>query len=132
MAIEEIIMANPKPSIVVIAGFVSLFISFVNHLVLDKEKVRNSKAKQKDLRVKMKEHKHDTAKVMEFQKEMFSDSMENMRHSFKPMLITLLPILVVFYWIRGAFEGVLDGWIWWYIVSAVVFSMIFRKLFKLP
>jgi uncharacterized membrane protein (DUF106 family) len=132
MGINDIIIANPRISIVVFAGIVSLFISFVNHLVLDKDKVRTSKAKQKELRLKMKEHKHDTTKVMKYQKEMMSDSMENMKHSFKPMLITMLPILVVFYWIKGIFTGILEGWIWWYIISAIVFSLVFRKLFKLP
>jgi uncharacterized membrane protein (DUF106 family) len=132
MVIEEIIMTNPKLWIVVIAGLVSLFISLVNYFVMDKEKVKKSKDRQKELQKEMKEHKHNPEKVMELQKEMFSGIGENFKHSMKPMLITMLPILVVFYWIKGAFEGVLQGWIWWYLVSAIVFSLIFRKLFKLP
>lgn len=132
MALESLIIANPKISIIVIAGFVSLFISLVNYFVMDKEKVKTGKERQKELQKQMKEHKHDTKKIMELQKEMMSHVGENFKHSLKPMLITMLPILVVFYWIKNVYADVLSGWIWWYLVSAIAFSMIFRKLFKLP
>ena len=130
--VKELIIANPKLSIIVISGLVSLFISLVNYFVMDKEKVKNSRERQKELQGQMKEHKGNPAKMMEIQKEMMSHVGENFKHSLKPMMITLIPILIVFAWIRNVFTGVLSGWIWWYLVSAIVFSMIFRKVFKLP
>jgi uncharacterized membrane protein (DUF106 family) len=130
--LKELVVSNPKVSIVVISLFVSLFINLVNYFVMDKEKVREMKAKQKELNAKMKEHKDDPKKVMELQKEMFSGIGDNFKHSLRPMMITMLPMLVVFYWIREVFTGTLDSWFWWYLVSAIIFSMIFRKLFKLP
>ena len=134
MAITEIIQANPIIGIIVISGFVSLFISLINYFVLDKDKVKSMKVRQKELQKEMKENKHDQAKVMALQKELMGHTMENLKHSFKPMIITIIPVLVVFYWIRNVFEGTSIGgsWLWWYIGSAVAFSLIFRKLFKLP
>ena len=132
MAITDLIMAYPKPSLIIISGLVSLFISLVNYFVLDKEKVKASKEKQKRLREEMKLHKSNPQRAMELNKEMMEDAMQNMRHSFKPMLITLVPIFIVFAWIRGIYAELLPGWIWWYLVSALVFSLVFRKMFKLP
>ena len=132
MAFQEIITSNPKFSIVVISGFVSLLIRLVNYFVMDKEKVKSGRERQKELQNQMKEHKSNPQKMMELQKEMMSHVGENFKHSLKPMMITMIPILVVFYWIRNIFTDILPGWIWWYLVSAIVFSMIFRKVFKLP
>lgn len=132
MAITDIIQANPKISIIIISGFVSLFISLVNYFVLDKDKVKAGKEKQKKLQAEIKLHKDNPQKMMELNKEMMGHVGENFKHSFRPMLITLIPILVVFAWIRNVFTDVLSGWIWWYLVSAIIFSMVFRKVFKLP
>ena len=130
----ELIQAYPRWSIIVISGFVSLFISLINYFVLDKEKVREGKARQKELNKQMKESKHDPVKTMEIQKELMSHAMQNMKNSFRPMLITIIPILVIFWWIKGIFAEttIASVWLWWYIGASIVFSIIFRKVFKLP
>lgn len=130
--IKEIILFNPQIGIVFLAGLISLFISSVNYFVMDKEKVRTGKERQKELQKQIKEHKDNPEKMMKLQKEMMSHMGENFKHSLKPMMITMLPILVVFYWIRDIFSEALVGWFWYYLVSALIFSMVFRKLFKLP
>ena len=70
----------------------------------------------------------------EINKEMMACSTEMMKHSFKPMIVTFIPIIVVFTFIRGvyALTDLAKTWIWWYIGSSIVFSMILRKVFKLP
>ncbi len=132
--IEGIIQSNPKSSIVVFAGIMSLFITLVNYFVLDKDKVRASKKQQKELRLLMKDLKDSPAKMMELQKEQMSLAMTNMKHSFKPMLITMIPILVFFWWIKELYVSTALGgsWFWYYLVSAIFFSIVFRKIFKLP
>ncbi len=137
--IREFIQTNPRISIIIISGLVSLFISFINYILLDDEKrtkLMKGKEKQKEFRNMMKEHKGNPSKMMELQKEMMAHNMEfmkeNFKHSFRPMLITALPILVVFWWIKDVFPEILPGWFWWYLISAIVFSIAFRKVFKLP
>lgn len=129
-----LVQTYPAISIIVVSGLISLFISLVNYFVLDKDKVRELREKQKDLNAQLKVHKDNPQKLQEIQKEMMSHMGENMKHSFKPMLITTIPLLVVLPFIRHLFaETSLAGsWFWWYFVSAIIFSMIFRKLFKLP
>lgn len=130
----SIVIAYPEISIVVVAGLISLFISLVNYFVLDKDRVRELRDKQKALNEQMKTHKDNPQKLQDLQKEMMSHMGESMKHSFKPMLITTIPLLVVLPFIRTLFmETSLAGsWFWWYFIAAIAFSMIFRKLFKLP
>jgi len=132
--INEIIQLYPKTSIIVFAGLISLFITIVNYFVLDKDKVKDSKKKQKELRLEMKDLKDNPVKMMELQKEQMSHAMTNMKHSFKPMFITIIPILVFFWWIKARYvDTTLGGsWFWYYLVSAIFFSIVFRKIFKLP
>ena len=134
--VVSLLQQNPKISIVVIGFIVSFLISLINYFVLDKEKVKDTKTKQKDLQKQIKEHQKagNHAKMMELNKEMMSLTMEMMKHSFKPMIITFIPIILLIGFIRGIYaETSLGGsWIWYYIGSAFVSSLIFRKVFKLP
>lgn len=134
MGIIELIQVNPRIGILIISALVSLFISLINYFVMDKEKVRKMKERQKELNAQMKEHKHNPEKIMELNKEMMSHVADNFKNSFKPMIITIIPIFVVFAWIRNIFNetAIASTWFWWYLFGAIVASIIFRKLFKLP
>jgi len=130
----SLVMNSPHISIIVVSGLISLFISLVNFFVLDKDRVRELRDKQKNLNEQMKVHKDNPQKLQDLQSEMMSHMGESMKHSFKPMLITTVPLLIVLPFIRTLFAttSLSGGWFWWYFASAIVFSMIFRKLFKLP
>jgi uncharacterized membrane protein (DUF106 family) len=132
--IAEYIMSYPKTSIIVIGVLVSLFISIVQYFVMDKDKMKDLKAKQKTLNEQMKQHKDNPQKMMELQKELLGHSMESMKHSFKPMIITTIPILIVFGFIKSSFAvtEIAKSWFWWYFGSSIVASLLFRKWFNLP
>ena len=65
---------------------------------------------------------------------MFSNAFETLKHSMKPMFITIIPIIFFFSIIKGwyAETEIAKSWIWWYIAGSIVSSIIFRKLLKLP
>jgi uncharacterized membrane protein (DUF106 family) len=56
--------------------------------------------------------------------------MELMKHSFKPLLISFIPLIIFFWWIRGIYSAVLPGWLWWYIPAGIISSIILRKALK--
>jgi uncharacterized membrane protein (DUF106 family) len=99
----------------------------------DKEKMKALKDKQKALRAEMKEHKNDPDRMMEINKQMLEDMPEQMKMSFKPMLVTMIPILLVFAWMRSTYllTSLAGSWLWWYIGSSIVFSIILSKGFGL-
>ena len=55
--------------------------------------------------------------------------MELLKHSFKPMLITFIPIIIFFNWVRGVFATtvIASSWLWYYIITSIVSSIILRK-----
>jgi uncharacterized membrane protein (DUF106 family) len=134
--IQAFAISYPVTSIIIFAALISLFITIVNFFVLDKDRMREIKQKQKDLQKEMKEHQKagNTDKMMELQKELLAYIPETFKHSMKPMLITIIPILILFAYIRGLYAAtaISSTWFWWYLGTALISSIIFRKLFKLP
>lgn len=130
------IQANPKLSIVLIGIAITFFITLINYFFMDKDRMREIKGKQKEIQKQIKEHQkagnHD--KMMELNKELFSHTGEIMRHSLKPMLITIVPIIVLFGFIRNVYATteIASSWFWYYLGSSIVGSITFRKLFNLP
>ena len=131
--IQSWIIANPKVSILVISFLVTLFITVVRYYMTDREKMKDLRDKQKELRKEMKEYKDNPEKMMEINKQMLEGMPEQMKMSFKPMLVTMIPILIVFAWMRStyALTSIGGSWLWWYIGSSIVFSIILSKGFGL-
>jgi len=131
MTIIELIQANPKIGIILIATVVTFVSMMVTMLFTDRTKMKELKGKQTACQELLKKHKGNTTKMMEIQKEMMACSMEQMRAGFKPMLITFIPFIILFGIIRNIFGPVLGGWFWYYLITALVSSMILRKILKM-
>jgi len=137
--ITEFIQNNPRLGIILLSFIVSLFITIVNYFMLDKEKMKEIKERQKSLRAEIKKNKDNPEKIMELNKRMMEDMPEQLKHSFKPMIVTLIPLLILLNYLRATFaETILSEkflifptWIWYYLIASIVFSTILRKLFKL-
>lgn len=132
--IKELILQYPLISVILFAILISFFISLVNYFVLDKEKMHNIKKRQKEIQEEMKNHKDNPAKLSELQKEMFSHMGETMKQSFKPMLITFIPLILIFPLMRNLLitSPIASTWFWWYLGASLASSFVFRKLLKLP
>ena len=128
--IKELIVAYPKPSIIIIGIFVTLVMTLVTKKFTDQNRMKELKKIQKACQIRLKDNKGDMKKQSEIQKEMMACSMELMKHSFKPMLYTMIPILLLIMWVRGVYTEILPKWIWWYIGSAMISSIILRKALK--
>ena len=133
MNILILLQNYPKTSIMIIAFLVTLVITIVNSLMIDKKRMKEIKDKQKLLRAEMKKCKDNPTKVMELNKQMMEDLPEQMKQSFKPLLITMIPLLILFKWLRQAFlvTPIAGTWFWWYIGGSLVFSIVLRKIFGL-
>ena len=132
--IQSFFQSYPRTAVIIASLLISLFISVVNYFVLNKERMQEIKKRQKDLQEEMKQHKDNPQRMMELQKEMFSHMGETFKHSMKPMMITFIPIILLFPIVRNLLLSteIASTWFWWYLGASIVSSMIFRKLFKLP
>jgi len=128
--IKELMIANPKVSIIILGVLVTLVMTLVTKKFTDQNRMKELKKIQKACQIRLKDNKGDMKKQSEIQKEMMACSMELMKHSFKPMLYTMIPILLLIMWVRGVYTEILPKWIWWYIGSAMISSIILRKALK--
>ncbi|MBM3247174.1 DUF106 domain-containing protein [Candidatus Pacearchaeota archaeon] len=133
MEITTFIQSNPKLGILVLSLIATVVLTVITYFFTDRNLMKSIKEKQKKLREEMKLYRDDAQKMMEINKKMMEDFPVQMKQSFKIMIITLLPVLVFFNWLRNVLSTttLADSWVWWYIISSIVFSIVLRKVFKI-
>ncbi|HIH39191.1 TPA: DUF106 domain-containing protein [Candidatus Woesearchaeota archaeon] len=123
-------------------ALISLIVSLVTVIVYkyttDQILMKSIKEDLDKLNKKMRENRSDSHKMTQIQKEMWSKQMTMMKHSFTSTIYTFIPIIILFSWLTanmGA-EKILNlgfvkfGWLGSYILFAILFSSILRKLLK--
>ncbi|HDH41596.1 MAG TPA: DUF106 domain-containing protein [Candidatus Altiarchaeales archaeon] len=127
--------------IALISMGLAIMSALVRKAVLDQDKMRETKEKLKKYQEEMKKatKSGDTKRLQESQAEMMKLTMENLKHSFRPMLITFVPFILVFTWLKDQYGsagtvvslfGFNLGWFWWYLICAMTVSLIINKLLK--
>ncbi len=134
--------------IFIIAFLVSILINIITAYTMDLKKMRSMKEKLKKLQEQMKEaHKSkNTKKLQKLQMEMLSIQREMFKQSFKPMLISFLPIIAILSWLSWKIPKNISivelpfnlpifgnnlGWFGWYIFVSIAVSPIIKKIMKL-
>ena len=131
MAIIELMQANPQISIVLLSVIVTLVSTFITKWFTNQAQLKQLKERQKEIQKELKNCKDECA-LKELQSEMLQITGTMMKSSFKPLLITMIPFLLLFYWVRNIFTPVLGfGWFWWYLGGSLVSGMIWRKILKI-
>lgn len=139
---EAFVVNNPLLAIILISATMSLFSTLLMKHFTDQEHLKTLKKRQKELNKEIREatKKKETHQLEDLNKELVEISLTMMKSSFsvKMMLITFIPVILLFSWLRGIYNPatpdavpLLSGWLWWYIGCAVVSSMIYRKLFNM-
>ena len=106
------LMTNSPFLVILITAFVvSVLITFVYKLMTDQDLMKAMKDEQKSYQEKIKALKNQPEKMMALQKEMMSKNFDYMKHSFKPTLVTFIPIILIFGWLAGnfAYEPIYPG-----------------------
>lgn len=126
--------------VALIAFIVSLITVLVYKFTTNQSLMKQLKHEIDDLNKQAKKHIQDQKKAMQIQKQMFEKQMIMMKHSFTSTFITLLPILILFSWLNQNLNGdkILNlyifgwklGWLGSYILFAIIFSTILRKVLK--
>ena len=130
--IEETINLYPRESVIIISALVTLVMTFITKKFTNQNRMKELKSIQKACHIKLKDSKGNPQKMSEINKEMMECSMEMMKHSFKPLLITFIPLIIFFWWVRGVYleTSLGNSWIWYYIITGIISSILFRKIFK--
>ena len=132
--------------VMLIAIAVSLGTTLVNKRIINQDRMDEIKKQISDFQKRYNETKKsgDEEKIKEMteeQKKMMGLTKEMMINSFKPMAITIVPILVIFYFLSNTYGSLGDivrlpvlnwnlSWFWWYIMVAVLTSIIMEIVYK--
>ncbi len=152
------ISSNPQVSAIVGVMFISLLVSVIivaiTSKIVDQKRMKELKAKTASYQEKIKKAQKtkNLKKVSSIQKEMMKYQKEMMGMSMKPMMYTMIPIIVIFTWLRQydvlndfiVQQGYLValpfalpkfgstlGWLGWYILCSFPMSVLIKKIFKI-
>lgn len=131
MDIVNIINSYPVYSIIVFSLCITLISTLITKFLTNQEKMKSMKERQKEIQKKLKGCKPGDKLFEELQSELLQITMIMMKSSFKPLLITFIPFLILFGWIRKTYGPILSGWFWYYLISSMISSTIYRKVFKM-
>ncbi len=131
-------------SVLLFSALITFIISLFTKLLVDNKKVSELKQKQKDLQEKaktvQKENPDEANKILA---EVMSTTNEIMKMNMKPMIPTMLFILVLLPWLGIVFTkpvailpnhmelplfGNDFGWLSWYFITSIPLSTLFRKM----
>lgn len=122
---------------IILAILISVATALVQKYGTDQEEMRAIKKRQKELQKDMRKYHDHPEKIMELNKEQFEFMGKAMKASMGTIIYTAIPFIILFRWLNdyfSAFETPLKffgmGWFVFYIVSSLVFSIVFRKIFK--
>ena len=121
---------------------ITIVSSLVRRAVVDMDKLTETKKQMKEHQqslAKLTKAGGDPKKIQEINEKMIALTMENLKHSFRPMLITLIPFIILFRWIRTQYSpiGIVStvfgfdlGWFGWYFLSSMIFGIALNKIIE--
>ncbi len=147
--------------IFIVSGLIALITTAVTAKVIDQNEIKKGKKRLKEFQDKINkaQEKKDEKKVKKLTSEMMQVQSEVMKNSIKPLMYTMVPIILVFSWMRQYAPlqnfileksylvllpfnmpglpfswhpgGPYLGWLGWYIVCSFMTSTLIRKMFKI-
>ncbi len=136
-------------AVVVLATIITLTNTLMTKKFVNYKRIKEIQAEMNDHRKKMmesykakdeeamKKSKGDEPRIMQLQQEM-------MQLQY-PMFFSLIPIMIIFFWAKAAFVdtgivvvlpftlpkwGTSLGWLGWYLMCSMPFTILFRKAFR--
>jgi uncharacterized membrane protein (DUF106 family) len=131
--------ALPSPyNLILVIFIITGVVTLVYKFFTDQKLMKEIKDESKLIRDQMKEFKDNPEKVIELQKKSMENVIKTFKQSMKANLITMIPVLLVFTWLRSYYVGLGDpkilfglSWFWVYLIFAIVISMTLRKVLKI-
>ena len=133
-------LGNPW-NIIVISFILTLIVNLAMKFFTNQHVMKSLKEETEFFKQEMKKFKNDPQKLIEIQKQSMETSMKYLKHSLPATLVTLLPLLLIFGWLRTTFPpeqtlltlplGIELGWLGSYILFSIIFSIVLRKILNI-
>lgn len=113
-----------------IVALTSFVLTLSQKYLSDQKELKELKKEQKILQDEMKKYRDNPEKLLDFQKKQLEIFPKTFNLTMKPLLYTSIPIILLFRWFGDYLLPIFGNWwILWYIIGAMIFSSIFRKVF---
>src|SRR3989338_5218497 len=109
LALGWALSLGPVYSLIVISFILTLLSTLAQKYLTDQKELKRLKDESKEINKKIRENKNDPQKLCELQSEAMKRAGQQLKQSFKPLIYTFVPLLLVFIWLRGKFTGVEVG-----------------------
>jgi len=136
---------SPIFTVFLIGAFISVVMSIINWKVMGTEKAKGVKKRMQDIRANMLETQKsgDTKRTNEYLAELMKINSEYMKLTFKPMIVSLILVILILPVMKSSFTGKIVAtipsalpaiggikldWFWWYFISTFVVSLIAKKM----
>ncbi len=146
MAIIALLQQHAFLSILGISAALALFSTLVYKYATDQALMKAIKEEMKKLQDEMKANRTNPQKIAELQGKLMPLNTKMMSQSFKPMILTIVPFLVIFALLGKVYNGLTViplsfhfplsklatglGWVGTYVILSMVFTTVFRKALK--
>ena len=137
---------DPAFEIFLISIVISIASALLNKKLVNQDRMNEIKKRIKDFQARYNEAKNSgnqalIKKLEEEQKEVLGLTKEMMSNSFKPLLYTFLPFMVILFFLSNAYGSAGNvvtlpvfnwelTWLWWYILVSVATAIVFEVAYK--
>lgn len=140
MAFVQILQQYALLSIIGISAALALGSTIVYKYATDQNLVKAMREEIKKIQDEMKQNKTNPQKIAELQSKAMPLNMKLMSQSFKPMILTLIPFIVIFALLGKVYANMIIiplpfwaghlKWVGVYIIFSMIFTTAFRKILK--
>ncbi len=129
---------NINMGMIAIVAVITLLLTLVQRFTTNQNELKKLKEEQKILKEQMQEFKNEPEKLLELNKKQLEFIPRTWELTLPPLLYTFVPIILFFRWFSDYFANNptkifgFFSWFWAYLLLSIIFSMIYRKLFKMP
>ena len=108
---QPLLNLSPFWGLVILAFLISLIITLVYKYATNQNEMKRLKERQKEYQKRMKTLRSEPEQMMKVQKEAMGANMEYMKHSFKAMIYTFIPIILIFGWMSAhlVYDPIMPG-----------------------
>lgn len=127
---------NKMAGMLIIVALFSLLTVLIQKYGTDQETLKEIKKEQKILQEEMKKYRDQPDKLMELNKKQLEFIPKTMEITARPMIYTVIPFVLFFRWFTDYFVANpykffgFFTWFWFYLLTTIIFSSIFRKVLK--
>lgn len=99
--LHPLVEIHPLLAVAIVSFLIALFNALIYKWLTDQHKMKALKDEMKKMQQEVRKYKDNAAKMMEIQGKLMQRNLDYMKQSFKPTLVTMIPILIILGWMTG-------------------------------